>query len=581
MNSIQSVSIMYLSAESLVNIYRDGKKPDYKRVGLVIEDVKFPLCRFVYERVVFYLGRTPSIFIENNSYNQDKKIIVDWFIENIINSYLLMGKSSSHLKIYFSETVAFLKWIEDTEDEFPLSISAAKKCFEKYTFFLKSSVRASKFQTRRAQIIQSIVLKLLKYTANDESNFIALNIPLFTSNFNSLGTPASTKEDQKKAFQFYSIIFREISKFLLSEKKSLLTFVWLGTKYYLHSTSNMRWIEVDSNNINSEGHHYDAPALASFCIKAYYMYFLSITGMNASVAGGLEWENNFLIEKKSYTFRGIKYRAGNKIVEYNIEKKFAQDFILFTKIRTIALDGNKNKYLFFDGYRKMIKQRIKFLSGSMPLFINSLMKTKVSKELPIINARQMRVNKMRHLLKTKDIKTASIMGQSSISTIIRHYTGDSEETSSIQLTNFFTSLNENIFNNNTEAQEISIGRCRKKFMPNTEVELKGIKIDCSQPEGCLFCAHYCFVPDDTDIRKLHSAVYVINESRVIAKNDDHFNEVFKPILERINTIFIIASINNNEIENLISAIKEDVFKRENLHPYWEHKLNLLVQLGVL
>ena len=31
----------------------------------------------------------------------------------------------------------------------------------------------------------------------------------------------------------------------------------------------------------------------------------------------------------------------------------------------------------------------------------------------------------------------------------------------------------------------------------------------------------------------------------------------------------------------IDKIDSDVFDEENLHPYWEHKLNTLISMGVL
>lgn len=41
-------------------------------------------------------------------------------------------------------------------------------------------------------------------------------------------------------------------------------------------------------------------------------------------------------------------------------------------------------------------------------------------------------------------------------------------------------------------------------------------------------------------------------------------------------------LNTSRLKN--SKLKEyelDVFENENLHPYWEHKLNTLISMGVL
>lgn len=84
-----------------------------------------------------------------------------------------------------------------------------------------------------------------------------------------------------------------------------------------------------------------------------------------------------------------------------------------------------------------------------------------------------------------------------------------------------------------------------------------------------------------DIQKLYSLKYVINECKYIAKDENHFTSIYDTVLKRISNIEE-EILNTSRLKN--SKLKEyelDVFENENLHPYWEHKLNTLISMGVL
>ena len=54
------------------------------------------------------------------------------------------------------------------------------------------------------------------------------------------------------------------------------------------------------------------------------------------------------------------------------------------------------------------------------------------------------------------------MMQNKVSTILKHYTAQSEETTNIQITEFFDSLNKKVFENTYNEVETIIGQCNKK-----------------------------------------------------------------------------------------------------------------------
>ena len=69
--------------------------------------------------------------------------------------------------------------------------------------------------------------------------------------------------------------------------------------------------------------------------------------------------------------------------------------------------------------------------------------------------------------------------------------------------------------------------------------------------------------------------------KYIAKDENHFTSIYDTVLKRISNIEE-EILNTSRLEN--SKLKEyelDVFENENLHPYWENKLNTLISMGVL
>ena len=59
------------------------------------------------------------------------------------------------------------------------------------------------------------------------------------------------------------------------------------------------------------------------------------------------WNKNYQINKTRQKFRNIKYRAGNKVVEFEIGTKFLKQFQQFILLREFVLNGNESEYLFF------------------------------------------------------------------------------------------------------------------------------------------------------------------------------------------------------------------------------------------
>lgn len=432
----------------------------------------------------------------------------------------------------------------------------------------------------------------------------------------------SLNNDLKYHFNFYHKFFHGISNFILQSKQypyklSLISnYIWIlpNMSPYIHEDTNNIPFAFNKNtgNIytveeiqkihkmkktdailhfnsyqksitkyNAAYYSYHRIRLANKAMKAYYMLFLTITGMNDSTATNLLWNDKYEVKEISHKFKTIKYRAGNKIVEFEIQNKFMSDFKKYLSLRKYILNGKVSPYLFFVSGTNYKNHTFKNKTGNFAFYINKEMIKYIDKNLPKINSRQLRVNKAHQVIKENGIIAASQLSQSSINTLISFYQGESFSSSTEQLTRYFKLLNKNIFEKNLNSIETSIGHCNIPNKPNSKLNFANKNIDCSQQEGCLFCESYAIHIDKDDLRKIYSLEYIINESKYTAKDIEHYIAIYEPILKRIeNIINEILSLKKIS-ETHLKEIRDDIFINQNLHPYWEYKLKFLLDTGVL
>lgn len=339
--------------------------------------------------------------------------------------------------------------------------------------------------------------------------------------------------------------------------------------------------EINKNN--SDFYSEQRLKLGTLALKAYFLHFRMITGMNDSTAATLFFNEDYEISKSTYFFRNIKYRARNKLVEFQIRKEMVNYFKKFIKLRRFILNGNEMDYLFFLDYGEKVRITSFQFKGSFGGDSCQQFIKKIDPKIPIITARQDRVNKMYYIINKHGAVTASKLGQSSLYNIINNYHGETEESYTSEITNYFNKLNESLISRKSDKVEnINSGQCREFGVPDNKIVINdAIKIDCKSAEGCLFCSKYCNHADEMDIRKLISLLYVINESKYISKNQEYYLFIFSDVINRIEEILKVIKTVLKEKSHIVEDIRVDVFENENLTPYWEQKLNMLVKIGVL
>ena len=321
--------------------------------------------------------------------------------------------------------------------------------------------------------------------------------------------------------------------------------------------------------------------IASLANKCFLVLFFANTGMNFTQAKNLRWSDDYSVKTSSIGFKAVKYRAQGKEIEIVIASQFLDTLKKYIQLRRQILQENDYPFLLF------IKEAGKEITNQLPNGILRQVTRDLRRafysDLEEINIREWRANKSDFLIRTTDIPTTAMMLQNSEETVMRAYMEGSEQDHASELSNYWRRLNEivNLNRSSDSGEPTSIGNCKKPNTPIAESTTSPITPDCRQPEGCLFCNQYSVHADDQDLRKLHSLLYVINECMPLAKSIEHYNAVFGEIVKRIHSILTTIRNRSEALKELNEAIENDVNANENLSPYWEKKLSMLVAIGAL
>jgi hypothetical protein len=618
----KEVFVFYISIKNLEFNYVN-KTLDYSNLGVILNR-NYALCQLLYPKSL-KKSNSKYVLVESLTFNENRRKILDYLIENIIIRNYHLGIRDATTIRRIKEIKYFINYSDKNKLDFLSDIKYAQKTFLRYTKYLQTCIKNSSYTQRTASILQKEALKMLSIVHNIKEIEIRENTPIIHSGNETRTTQAMKEDDINYCFNFYYQLFNNIYNFIFQKEmypfsmnicnethwlmpysKSFISNIFKGLKTSafdpetgrvssledlkakssldlpdINKDSHKRAIHTFSNHLKMANSSFDSEERKQVAIlgcKAYYIIFLFTTGMNDVVASTLLWDEEFSIEKNTHDFRNIKFRANNKEVEFQIASKFIPLFKKYLKMREYLLQSNNNNYLFFDGHGDSTYMSTTRNSGCLSSSINNrfIIAFKNNK-LRNLTSRTIRLYKTKYLIKNHGVITSSNIVQTNISTLLKHYTGENEEFAGEQITTFFESLNKNALNNKDDSLSIPAGHCSDYENPKTSFALKEIKSDCKKSEGCLFCEHFRCHANEDDIRKLFSILFIIEESRTKASSPSHFDSIYLVVIKRINNlIFEIAKTNKHTEE-----IRIDVFKNENLSFYWEKRLEMLIEIGVL
>lgn len=445
MSKLEKLPIFFVSIETLVNTYKKDSKIDFKQLG-VITSKRIILSQILYSNKSI-TNKPYTLLADKMSYVKQREKIIQFILDEIIIPKFQLGQNLATFYANISYIIQFVNWLDYEKILKIDTIFQAKEIFLNFTQYLKESIRIGTKSQATSHVHHNIVLKLLRFLTDDSENYIGSSIKIIP-NIRINKTARSSKEDQDYHFTFYYNLFNQLSDFLLEKQKYPLKLklnnnsIWIIPSSYVYITDpskapysfdfytgNIKTIEkikeeygyrnyeakecrdgflntLDKHNSNfsSEKRMF----LGTTALNAFYMIFLSVTGMNDSTAATLPWSDTYETSKEKQKFRNIKYRAGNKIVEFQIQSKFIKDFHKYLKLRSYLLGENRFDYLFFSDYgskSNILSNRIR--SGGLSTYINSKMRKNIDQNLPQLSSRILRINKTHQVIKDDGIIAAS------------------------------------------------------------------------------------------------------------------------------------------------------------------------------
>lgn len=620
----KKIEIKYFNIDEVEKQYID-KSLLYDSLGIKLNR-DFAICQILYPRSI-KKSNSKFVLVESENYDQRRCNILNYLIENILIKNRQLGLKPATTIRRIKEVKYFIEYADNANLNFIDNINQARKSFLRYTKYLQSSIQKSQYAQRTASRLQKEALKLLSYLFSVEPVEIKQSTTLIHSGNETRTTEAMKESDIQFCFNFYHDLFKSIYGFIINNANYPYKATIVNTNYWFlpytkgfianeskamkNSAFNCHtgkvlayedlyhepYLDIDKQkrdgykrairlfnqylkNANSNSFTDERLAIAQIGVQAYYILFLFTTGMNDSTASTLKWNEDYTVQKEMQDFKNIKYRAGNKIVEFSIASKFLNLFKNFLDLRKYLLINNyKSDYLFFQGYGENSYISTTSKSGNLSSSINNrISKIFNTEKLKFLTSRRIRLYKTKYLIKHHGIIQAATVAQTSVVTLLKHYTGENEETSAEQMTKYYDDLNKSVLIHSPNDKAITAGHCSSFGNPDSDMKLKSINIDCEKSEGCLFCKHFRCHADSDDVRKLLSLLYIIEETKNKADSIDHFNSIYLVVINRINNL--LKEISENQ-KDLVEKIREEVFEYEILSYYWEKRLEMLLELGVL
>jgi hypothetical protein len=631
-NNYQKHNVLYLSLDSIISLY-ESNNMDYSKFGLVLAS-KTPICELMYVQRKKRKAKS-FLYLNKNSYDMGRKKVIDTILD-ILFRLKFTGKSLITISGEYSKIKYLIDWIDESKIAFPQTVIQAKELYIRYTTFLRLQIKTKGSDGKYEVGLQHSALYFLENLFND-SHFIGEGVPKMERSGLAKENVLPKVDIYTESLQFFYDIFTQLSQLILKKEEFPALIKVSDKEYYIANYGTSFVVKKDSKdnlfvafdstcgriktfeemididrlnrydtndqkcfykrnlktsiskiiaNFNEADNRNFSEArrwIANTAMQSYFMLFLFQTGMNDSTAAGLKWNDDYIIEKDEQNFRTIKYRAGNKPVEFNIQSNFIQDFKKFIELRSYVLQKEENPYLFFmyNTDKKCVSNPVSQFKGSYNGVIRKSLANKFNTKVSPITSRDLRRFKGNFIVEKHGASIAAKSLQNNLSTTLNKYVAAQKEKPEIELSSYFDKLNSTILSNSNKDLDTSIGKCSSYGNPCTmELPRKSeIAVDCKQQEGCLFCSNYKIHADRDDIDKLHSLLYVLEETKYIAEDINQYNLIFMPVINRAQSL--VAYFKENVSEKLVEESRCSVFDDELLHPYWEHKLSLLNELGVL
>lgn len=310
----------------------------------------------------------------------------------------------------------------------------------------------------------------------------------------------------------------------------------------------------------------------------FLFMFILYTEGNESPVGSIPWDAMSSVETIVQSFRTIKWRSHTEL-DLSFETKFLVHFRAYLRIREILVEGHDFGFLFGTFGRKDSPLP---LNNGYSSIVGSQLRRLVDPNLIIFGFRELRAFHHHYKTTNHGIDVAAADAQHTLTTAVTSYQAGNTAENIAQAGAFFTSFGLVLATVEQErgVQTTQAGSCDGQLIPAKQLDEYSIQPNCQNFLGCLFCESNLIHFNTEDAHKLLSMAYIIEQLRLIQINPKEHGQVFDLTLNKIN--WIIEKMEANaSLAQKISDIRIDVYEHENLTPYWQNKLRILSEIGIL
>jgi len=620
-----------IKIKDLSDKFENLDKNDINRISLILPDNRrLPLALICYDSIKYktYKGYK-ELYVENQSLKSENIRLAEVALTMLLEYYNSGNRDLVGKYRIIRNCISRL-----TISEFPSDLYSARKSLKQFIGSLKDESRkfvppnpdtgepGKGLSTNYCSTRQNITIELLGHYLKVSHAELTSGINLIHQKRNTQSKTLPLSETElAKEFDFYTKLFRGITSAILNHEmlpKKIELFegdYWImpyrtwaipnesspkgrylkyvnyedGTFYTPSELLSKYKCSALSSTIkrtrilqewvhNNEEFSDVRQRLITAAMKAYYLHFLILTAMNDAPAASLLYNSSYSTAKLKQNFVTIKWKAAGKKVSFDIQSEFLSDFKTYLKLREYVLKklGKPHyKYLFIGSIKQSLNHFC--LNGGA----SARVRKSFEKVAPfnLNGSRKIRLTKGLWVRRQYGVSISAYVLQHSAATSMTSYSGTDPETAKLELTQFYDQINE-IHLRNEDSTPTEVGNCTDVQTPDfMEQAPEQLKV-CGK--GCLFCKKFRVHTDKEDLHKLYSCLFVILQLKALAHNKNHWEEIYKPVVTRIESL--VASIVLTDKKNL-PKIKQQVFilvfQDQLLTNYWEKKLQLLTDLGVL
>ncbi|MDX2367985.1 MAG: hypothetical protein QNK36_06210 [Colwellia sp.] len=609
----------------------------YDNILIKIESIKksysmIPLCYQQAQKI--YQNSNRSFKVVPASFDPNS-LPFAYSLLHLIASKKQNGVRDATIHEQLYEIQYFILFIRKGESSLPSDVEAAQSLLREYTDMLLHKMKI--YDKKRRQGISSGYASGLQRNANSwlaahfnvETSSLRIGIKKIKKNHRQVQSKVPLSDDEMTLhFNLYTLLFRQIASIIIDQKTIPQKITVWPEKLWIAPVGNRAWImpihkqglgtlrgfnydtgEFYTNKeLVSQGYtssqassavHYAKEAmvtsnhkqsklrqtLASWACKAYFMQFLTLTGMNDSTAANLPFKASYSIVRGKNNHKVIKWRANEREYKFRLQAEFIPDFKRYLDLRKYLLTLYsliEFPYLFIGSVKagKVIPLN---LTGSASSSIRFQAYDLFSDQLSRGTSGELRVSKGIWIRNSYGEGVSAYILQHSITESNHSYTGKDEETTANEMTDYFEYANRKLITTTSDplsTSETPTGECSDINNPE-QIGEAPVEVNCKPGEGCLFCDKYALHADEIDMRKLLSLSYIIKQLEINAVSKAHFNSVYGETMRRINIWLDLITEQNSELTAVRQRVTKEVDEHEQLTPYWYHKLEMLEKLGVL